>query len=316
METRAAHIAVGAFVLALIAGIIVFVIWIGKFQQEAVVYFSVRFTGSVTGLEPGNPVRYRGILVGRVAAIGIDPENSNLILVTIEVAQGTPVRGDSVASLEVSGIAGVTYVQISGGSMESQMLPQRTSPPYPEIAAKPSKLEQLFEGAPALVGRLNELADKFGEVLSQDNVKAISDTLAHLETVTRALSDQSGGMGDLLENGAAAAEQVRAASVEFQLLAQDLRSEVKLIGGTARTAVEDIEGTARSFSAVAGQLEAMLRENRATIRDFSTYGLYEATQLMTEMRLLVATLSRVSAQIERDPARFFFGDRARGFQAE
>jgi phospholipid/cholesterol/gamma-HCH transport system substrate-binding protein len=303
-------------VLALIAGIVVFVVWISKVQGDAVVYFDIRFTGSVTGLEPGNPVRYRGILVGRVAAVRIDPDDSNLIRVTIEVAEGTPVRFDSVASLEVSGIAGVTYVQITGGSSASAMLPQTAVPPFPVIAAKPSKLEQLFEGAPALVGRLNELADKFGELLSEKNVKAITDTLAHLEAVTASLSGQTGGLGDLMESGAGAAEQLRATSIEFQLLAQDLRSEVAQLGGSARTTIADLEGTARSFSAVASQLEAMLRENRATIRDFSTYGLYEATQLMTELRLLVATLSRVSAQIERDPARFFFGDRATGFQAE
>lgn len=316
METRAAHVAVGAFVLALVAGIIIFVVWISKFQQQDVVYFDVRFTGSVTGLATGNPVRYRGILVGRVGSIQIDPENPNLILVTIEVAKGTPVRTDSVASLEISGIAGVTYVQISGGGEDSAMLPQRSSPPFPEIAAKPSKLEQLFEGAPALVGRLNELADRLGELLSERNVQSISETLRHLETISSSLAGQTGGLSQLMTDGANAAEQIRSTSIEFQLLAQDLRSEVKEIGGVAQTAIADLEGTARSFSAVAAQLEAMLRENRTSLRDFATYGLYEATQLMTELRLLVATLSRISAQIERDPARFFFGDRARGVQVE
>jgi phospholipid/cholesterol/gamma-HCH transport system substrate-binding protein len=316
LETRAAHIAVGAFVLALVAGIVVFVVWISKFQQDNVVFFDIRFTGSVTGLVPGNPVRYRGILVGRVSDIRIDPDNAMLILVTIEVTEGTPVRTDSVASLEISGIAGVTYVQISGGSSDSAMLPQKTERPFPEIASKPSKLEQLFEGAPALVGRLNELADKFAELLSEKNVQSITDTLIHLETITSGLAGQAGGLGDLMREGADAAEQIRSTSIEFELLAQDLRSQVTAIGGAAEGAIADLEGTARSFSAVAAQLEAVLRENRTSFRDFSTYGLYEATQLMTELRLLVATLSRVSAQIERDPARFFFGDRALGVQAE
>lgn len=302
--------------MALVAGIVFFVVWISKVQREDVVFFEVRFTGSVTGLGVGNPVRYRGILVGGVSSIEIDPKNPNLILVTISVTQGTPVRDDSVASLEISGIAGVTYVQISGGSADGAMLPQKSSPPFPEIRSRPSKLEELFEGAPALVGRLNELADKFGTLLSEKNVQAITDTLAHLEAITSSLSGQTGGLGDLMREGADAAEQIRSTSIEFELLAQDLRSEVKEIGGAATGAIGDLEGTARSFSAVAAQLEAMLRENRTSFRDFSTYGLYEATQLMTELRLLVATLSRVSAQIERDPARFFFGDRALGVQVE
>ena len=48
--------------------------------------------------------------------------------------------------------------------------------------------------------------------------------------------------------------------------------------------------------------------------DFSSDGLYELSQFIRESRVLVANLTRLAAQIERDPARFFFGDTQRGFQ--
>ncbi|MBX6322327.1 MAG: MCE family protein [Rhodospirillaceae bacterium] len=316
METRASHIAVGAFVLVLVAGIAGFVVWIGKYRQPDVVYYDIKFSGNVTGLQVDNTVRYRGIPVGRVKAVRIDPANPNLVLVTIEVAKGTPIRVDSVASLELQGITGVTYIQISGGSPVSQMLPQTREKPYPLIAAQPSKLEELFEGAPALLTRLNELADRLNLLLSDENARAISGTLANLETLTGALAAQSGGLKELLENGAAAADQLRRTGAEFQILAQDLRSEVKDVGGSARTTIADLQGTARAFSTVADELAKLVAENRGPIRDFTAYGLYEATQLMSDFRQLVSSLSRVAAQIERDPARFLLGDRARGFQAQ
>ncbi len=316
LETRASHIAVGAFVLVLVAGIAGFVVWIGKYRQPDVVFFDIKFSGNVTGLQVDNIVRYRGIPVGRVKAVRIDPANPNLVLVTIEVVKGTPVRVDSVASLELQGITGVTYIQISGGSPVSQMLPQTRDKPYPLIAAQPSKLEELFEGAPALLAKLNQLADRLNLLLSDENARAISGTLANLETLTGALAAQSGGLKELLENGAAAAEQIRQTSVEFRILAQDLRSEVKGVGGSARATIGELQATARSFAAVADELDRVIQENRAPVRDFTAYGLYEATQLMSDLRQLIATVGRVTAQIERDPARFFLGDRARGFQAQ
>jgi phospholipid/cholesterol/gamma-HCH transport system substrate-binding protein len=316
LETRAAHIAVGAFVLLLVAGIAVFVVWVGKGAQQEVVLYDIKFTGNVTGLQTDNTVRYRGIPVGRVQAVRIDPANPNLVLVTIEVAKGTPVRVDSVASLELQGITGVTYIQISGGSPVSQMLPQTRDKPYPLIAAQPSKLEELFEGAPALLTKLNQLADKLSLLLSEENSKAISGTLANLETITGSLAAQTGGLKELMENGAAAAGQLEKTANEFQFLAQDLRSEVKAISGSARSTIADLQATVRTFAAVAGELDYLIKENRAPIRDFAAYGLYEATQLMGDIRQLIASLGRVTAQIERDPARFLLGDRSRGFQAQ
>jgi phospholipid/cholesterol/gamma-HCH transport system substrate-binding protein len=316
VETRAAHIAVGAFVLLLVAGITIFVIWLGKAEQAEVAFYEIKFAGNVTGLQTDNVVRYRGIPVGRVRDVRIDPQNFNLVQVVIEVAKGTPITEDSVASLEMQGITGVTYIQISGGSPDSTLLPQTREPPYPRLASKPSKLEQLFEGAPALLAKLNDLADKLAVLLSEENSKAVTSTLANLESITAALAGQTGGLSELMETGAAAADQITETSREFQVLAQDLRSEVKTIGGSARTTIGDLQGTARAFTAVAKELEKLIGENRAPVRDFAAYGLYEATALMTDLRQLIATLSRVSAQIERDPARFLFSDRSRGFQAQ
>ena len=60
----------------------------------------------------------------------------------------------------------------------------------------------------------------------------------------------------------------------------------------------------------------MIGENRDAIRDFTSTGAYELTQLFSELRFLVTALSRVTEQIERDPARFLFGDRGSGFEAQ
>ena len=51
-------------------------------------------------------------------------------------------------------------------------------------------------------------------------------------------------------------------------------------------------------------------------RGLTSTGLYELTQMITEVRLLAQNMNRISIQIERDPARFFFGDRQKGFNAQ
>jgi phospholipid/cholesterol/gamma-HCH transport system substrate-binding protein len=74
--------------------------------------------------------------------------------------------------------------------------------------------------------------------------------------------------------------------------------------------------TSKSFSVVADQLDALVKENREPLRDFSSTGLNELTLFLNEARVLVASMTRISNQIERDPARFFFGDRRQGYQPQ
>ena len=317
METRASHVAVGSFVLVLVAGLVGFVIWLGKVQgQEDFAFYDILFEGAVTNLQVGGTVRYRGLGVGRVTDMRIDEENIDRVRVTIQVGPDTPVRTNTVASLEYQGITGVAYVQLTGGAPAGEPLAQRTQPPYPVIASKPSRLEELFEGAPDLVTSLNALVDRAALLFSDENQQAIDETLRALQVLTGTLARDTGGLSEVLVNGAAAAGQVRMMAAEFERLASDVRSEVNTIGGETEATIAELQEAAGSFSAVANEIEILVHDSRAPVRDFTASGLYELTQLITETRLLVASLSRVSSQIERDPARFFFGDRSRGYDVQ
>ena len=317
METRASYVAVGTFVLALAAGAVVFVIWLARYQgQLEYAFYDILFPGSVTGLQVDGTVRFRGITVGRVADIRIDDSNIELVRVTIEVERSTPVRDDSVASLEIQGITGVAYVLLSGGSNSAAPLPETSEQPYPRIASKPSKLEEIFEGAPDLVNKLNLLVERITLMFNDDNQQAIGQTLANVRQITGTLADNREAMNQVLSSGAAAAEQIRLMSAEFTALAAELRSQAGSVGADAGASMAALRKTADQITQVGAQFDRMLAENREPIHDFTSTGLYEMTQLMTEIRLLVASLSRVSAQIERDPARFLFGDRQKGYETQ
>ena len=92
----------------------------------------------------------------------------------------------------------------------------------------------------------------------------------------------------------------------------DAGKAMKELNTTLKTA----RGTLRSIGRVSDELRKLVKENRTPLRDFSGGGLYELGLFVSEARILVANLTRLSAQIERDPARFFFGDTQKGFEAK
>ena len=80
MEIRASYVVVGAVVLALLAGLVAFSLWlVDAGVDRNLARYEIAFAGSVSGLPDGGQVLYRGIPVGRVADIRIDPANGKIV---------------------------------------------------------------------------------------------------------------------------------------------------------------------------------------------------------------------------------------------
>jgi phospholipid/cholesterol/gamma-HCH transport system substrate-binding protein len=314
METRANYVAVGAFVLAVLAGVVVVLLWLARVQFNHVfAHYDIYFTGSVTGLTQGSAVTYNGIQIGRVIEIRIDPQNLQQVRVTIEVDQPTLIRSDAVASLEVQGLTGVAFVEITGGSQNAPPLEAQLGQRYPVIASRPSGLQRVVSSAPEALSRLIEVADRLAEVLDDRNRAAITETLDNMRRLSAVAAARSGDIDSALGDGAAAMRELRATISEARQTAADLRQLVAQNGEGAE-ALKSINETSRKLDQLATHLDAMVQENRQPLRDFSQRSLSQFSQLLVDARTLVAGLTRLTDDLQRDPPRFFFGDRRQGYQ--
>jgi phospholipid/cholesterol/gamma-HCH transport system substrate-binding protein len=312
METRASHIAVGAFVMLLLIGGFAFVIWVSKYSQQTVMYnHFARFTGSVQGLNVGTNVLFGGIPIGHVTNISVDSQDPSLARVDMEVNAAVPIRSNSVATLEMQGITGGVLVEISRGTSKGDLLKNKT-----EIPSGYTALERLLTGAPELISKGNLLLDRATMFLSSENAAAVGRVLMNVDKLAGQLVENSGKIGATLDKVNDAAVQITAASTEFGKLAADLRGATGKLTGEAEGAVRDVHNLTTHFTAAADNLNKMIEENRQPIHDFTGTGLYELTQMITEVRILAQTVNRISVEFERDPARFFFGDRQKGFTAQ
>ena len=185
METRAEYVLVGGFVLALIALLVGGVLWLvqAQFNAQAARY-DIYFEGSVAGLDSGSTVRYNGVPIGRVHDIGIDPNNLQRVRVTIEVKPTILIKSDAVAQLELQGLAGGAYVEITGFNSAAPQLVAQDDQPYPVITAQHSQLEQVVNAAPEILGKLSILADQLNDITNDKNRVALSQTLDNLRQVT------------------------------------------------------------------------------------------------------------------------------------
>jgi phospholipid/cholesterol/gamma-HCH transport system substrate-binding protein len=324
METRASYILVGSFVLVLVGAVFGFAIWLAKVEFEAVPkQYVIYFSGSVTGLSIGSPVRYRGVPVGSVSDIRIDPKNVERILVMADVADDTPIKQDTTASLGMQGITGVAYILLTGGTHNSKQLVAKADAKYPEIVSEVSGLETLMEKAPEIFEKVLVLVDQLTKLVDDRNVNSISATLGNLRALSETLADRRDNIDRILTLGESTLTEARKVVGNMNQVTADFSTKSAKLTDSfmdavtdAQVTLSDVRNTAQSFTSLADKLEGVVDENRVAVQDFATGGLYELTQFLAEARLLVAGLTRLSNQLEQDPSRFLFGDAQKGFEAK
>lgn len=326
METRAGYVLVGAFVLVLFLGGLGLAVWFGDLRLDREVRdYRIEFDGSVGGLAVGGPVRYRGVPIGSVSGIRIDPDNVEKILVDLEIDSGLQIKSDMYATLESQGLTGVGFIQIQGGTRAAPPLQAAVEGEPPVIPARASRLEKVFRSAPEIADQLVVLTARLQGFFSEENKAAVTDILRNLAVVTAALERRTQDVEAAVVDGAAAASEVRAAMSDLVPLIKDLRSnfatiteEIAVTLSAARGTVTGIDveigrlterltETTERIGGTAAQLEGLVAEARPGVQDFSNSGLYELTQFLIEARVLVSSLDRVVRQIDNDPKQFLFG---------
>jgi len=210
METKANYVAVGAFVLTCVVGMVVALMWLAGAQySEEYKQYVTYFSGAVTGLGKDTVVRYNGIDVGRVKKLTFDPDDPKRVIVMMDVDPALKLHEDSIASIASQGLTGGSYVEIDGGDKNSPPLKAKEGQDYPVIASKQSSLQQLEDSAPQLVAKLNKVGDRLNDLLNDKNRKDIGDILNNLNTTTTVIANHQADLDRTLVNLGEASQSLK-----------------------------------------------------------------------------------------------------------
>jgi phospholipid/cholesterol/gamma-HCH transport system substrate-binding protein len=301
METRANYIAVGAFVLACMIGLVVTVLWLANTGSADYAHYVVKVQGSVTGLGKGTLVRYNGIEAGRVVNFAIDPQDPKKVIVAITIDTKYDIANDATASIASQGLTGGSYVEVLGGSVIAQdksnalpqdsferMVPISNEPDgraNPEIHWKPGTLEDL-------TNRVKDIANKLDKVLSDENIRKLSQTLDHLEVITGTIAARSGDIDQTLRNAT--------------VLTANAASAARNIDTAARA----LPGTLDRANGTLADLDVLTKHADQVV---TGDGVAQLGVLIADARRLVTSLTKLSDELNREPTRVIFGDRRKGY---
>ena len=286
METKANYVAVGAFVLACMVGLVVTIMWLARIEySQEYSYYTAVFKGPVTGLGKGTVTRFNGIDVGRIQDLQFDPHDPQAVIVTVQVQPNLNIREDSTAAMASQGLTGGSYVEISGGTAKSPVLTAKPGQKYPVIKTKVSSLALLEQSAPEVVAKLNVAASRINDLLNDNNRRAIGETLANLSRVSATIANRSGDIDAILKNTNEATVNLNQAS------------------GKLNPTLDRVDLAVTKFGKVADDADAFITGD----------GLAQLSNLIGDLRRLTSNLDRFTEGLNRQPTSILFGDRRKGY---
>jgi len=301
---KSSYVLVGLFVLILGVALIGGILWLSTGgPPKDYEFYLVYMPESVSGLSLDAPVKYKGVNVGRVRDIRLNPDNPEEVRLLLVVLQGTPVNAETSATLEVQGLTGVANVNLSGGGPHSEPLLRPDNEPYPVIKSRPSLLVRLDDTVSELLGNLIETSARLNMLMDEQNRDAISGTLSNVATITENFSAQSLRVEEMVSELTATLRNAREATQRLPGLMGQLERSAVAFEAMAQT----LAATGDVLQVAGEDLQHTISVSGEDLRAFTGDTLPEAGTLVAELRLTARNLRRMSERLQGDPSMLLFG---------
>ena len=308
METKANYVLIGAFTIVVTLFLLLFALWAAKYSSEKDwMEYAVVFQEPVTGLTEGSPVLYNGIAVGTIDSLRLAPQDPRRVLATLRIQARTPVKTDTRAKISTPGLTSPPVIQLTGGSPQAPRLADVDRSERPVIKAEASALQNIADTANKLVARMDQL-------LSEENIQRISNSLANIEAMTGAVGDQHEDIRAIIVSARRSSEQLEKTLGTTDRAVSSLDRELvqKLPPLIAR-----LDSTLAKMDSAATGVNGIVNDNRAAITSFANDGLGQLGPTLVELRALVRDLRRISDRLDSGPTQYLLGrDQPKEFEPE
>ena len=305
METRANHLLIGSFVIALVIGVINFVFWMQKGGVDSTTRdYVIYFNGAVNGLSRASQVLFNGIRIGRVQSIAIDEKDARRVRVVVRLHQNAPIRKNSQAQLFSQALTGVAAVQITPGTTDEPFLTAVTQKDeMPEIAASPVVSGSITDAMPEILGNANLLLKRLNTVVA-DNEASIRSAVKNVELFSETLATKREDVATIIGD-------VKALSSRLKATAEKIDGAVDQVagffGGEGNSVLEDAKAAAKSLKAMADNLEKSLGNGPQEVLSMAKSTLKEFELFAKDGRRAAQSLDRVLEKMDQNPQSFIFG---------
>lgn len=296
MENKAKYTVVGLFVLLFTIAMVIFILWLARYDIEKSKAIEYRLYSkiSIAGLNKNSMVEYKGLDIGTVDEIGIDPTNLEQIEIILKITKPEVIKSDSFAIVQSQGVTGNKLIEIDGGTQEAKpLLP--TDKSYAIIPLKKSFIDKLTTSADNISSKIESVLKRFELLLNEKNINSIENILSNTDDSSKNFNEMILKVNNLIENDlkktlkninsmtatidtvvkkdiSDAVKEINSLSKNFNQTSSELNSVLK---NDVKQLINDLRITAKSSQSidkVINDLEQTLEKIDITVEEFSSNG--------------------------------------------
>lgn len=296
MENKARYTVVGLFVLIFTLAMLIFILWLARYDSKdlSAKEYRVYSKTSIAGLNENSIVEYKGLDIGTVSKIQINPKNLEEIEIILKITSPEVIKTNSYVLIQSQGVTGNKLIEIDGGSKEAKaLLPKQNS--FAVLPMKESFLDKLTNSATNISSQIESILTKFEKILNEKNINNIDQLLSNANKSSKDLEKVMLKINQVLDKSLIktlsnidkaansiensfnkeikdTVKTVDVLAKDINLLSTDIR---KLVNNDIKAILKDFKQTAKSsqdIDLVLNQLELTLEKIDSTVENFNENG--------------------------------------------
>ena len=284
-----------AFVMAITAAF-AFVWWYsGQGDRRSYENYEIYFDGTVSGLSQGSPVRYLGVDIGRVRSLAVSRSDPGRVKILVEVDSQAPLSGATRARLGLLGLTGLLYIDLQLDPQADPARPLVQGQRFPVIQSRKGDIEAFLEQLPDLIGRAGAVMARVEQLLADDNLAAVGETLHNVRTASAELPALS-------RNATALAADLRSTAAQATALTQSVTNLAGSSQAGLESTLRSAQATAETLSRTAASLERIVAGNEASLSGLAGSGAADLQQLVIDVRDASAEVSELARVLRERPS--------------
>jgi len=294
MYSKVNYTLIGVFVVLFVTAIISFAFWLGnRGIEDNYTLYLLRVKESITGLSQDSRIKMKGVDIGVIKSIYINPKNIEEVDIIVKIKNNIPIKEDMFGIIKMYGLTGLSYIDISGGTNSSALLIAKDGS-LPIIKSGVSLLSKLGNNVDEVMIKLVTLLDRSQRVLSDKNIdnfsKSIDNFQKLLEKSLVLESEAIKTMKDGDETLIVAKKSIKDFTDDFHIVSSNINVATK---GIHKNIIPSIN----SFTKMSKSLEKMVKTfEKSVIR-----GDYNMQRIMKPMLI---DLQELSIQIDQMATEF------------
>lgn len=295
MESKSYALWTGVFTVGLVIVLVLIVGWMSRQGKQDTITYTFFARQSVTGLNKEAPVLLRGIPVGRVTDLSLDPADRLQVLVHAEIDSRVPLTTAMYGKLKPQGITGLMFVELFEEGRGKALLK-----PGQRIPMQPSDLQQFSEAITDIVGELKQVSSNLNGIMDRDNRE-------HLKHMIGQLDSASTELPGLLQDTRAAVVDARQFMASVQQSASGVKDSFAGMRRDFHTTAARIDTVAQSFDATLAEVNGTLGSLNSTAAQLDRELVPGALDLIGQLDRSAYALNNLLRAQQRQPNRLIFG---------